>query len=126
MTNTRFTSTALALSVAALLGACATTGMQTSAYPTLGGAKPLVIGHRGASGYLPEHTLEAYRKAIEMGADFIEPDVVVTKDGHLVARHEPNITATTDVAERPECGAPGGGLQQRVAPPWGLDTLGGS
>lgn len=102
MTNTRFTSTALALSVAALLGACATTGMQTSAYPTLGGAKPLVIGHRGASGYLPEHTLEAYRKAIEMGADFIEPDVVVTKDGHLVARHEPNITATTDVAERPE------------------------
>ncbi|TXH91062.1 MAG: glycerophosphodiester phosphodiesterase [Rhodoferax sp.] len=102
MTTMRFSSTAVALSIAALLSACATTGSQTSAYPTLGGAKPLVIGHRGASGYLPEHTLEAYRLAIEQGADFIEPDVVVTKDGQLVARHEPNITATTDVAERPE------------------------
>lgn len=63
---------------------------------------PLVIGHRGASGYLPEHTLESYALAIELGADFIEPDLVATKDGHLVVRHEPNITATTDVAERPE------------------------
>jgi glycerophosphoryl diester phosphodiesterase len=87
---------------ALLLSACASTGIETSTYPTLHGAKPLVIGHRGASGYLPEHTLEAYRLAIELGADFIEPDVVVTKDGQLVARHEPNITATTNVAERPE------------------------
>ena len=71
-------------------------------YPTLNGAQPLVIAHRGASGYLPEHTLASYRKAIEMGADFIEPDLVVTKDGELVARHEPNITATTDVSTRPE------------------------
>ncbi len=63
---------------------------------------PLVIGHRGASGYLPEHTLEAYTRAIEMGADFIEPDVVSTKDGVLIARHEPNLIATTDVADRPE------------------------
>lgn len=63
---------------------------------------PLVIGHRGASGYLPEHTLEAYALAIELGADFIEPDLVATKDGHLIARHEPNILNTTDVAERPE------------------------
>lgn len=102
MTTMRFSSTAVALSIAALLSACATTGSQTSAYPTLNGAKSLVIGHRGASGYLPEHTLEAYRLAIEQGADFIEPDVVVTKDGQLVARHEPNITATTDVADRPE------------------------
>lgn len=102
MTKIRFSTAAVALSVAALLGACATTGTQTPAYPTLHGAKPLVIGHRGASGYLPEHTLEAYRLAIAQGADFIEPDVVVTKDGQLVARHEPNITATTDVAERPE------------------------
>ena len=62
----------------------------------------MVIGHRGASGYLPEHTLASYKKAIEMGADFIEPDLVVTKDGELVARHEPNITATTDVSTRPE------------------------
>ncbi|KNZ31606.1 MAG: glycerophosphodiester phosphodiesterase [Methylibium sp. NZG] len=63
---------------------------------------PLVIGHRGASGYLPEHTLEAYALAIELGADFIEPDLVATKDGFLIARHEPNISSTTDVAERPE------------------------
>lgn len=65
-------------------------------------AAPLVIAHRGASGHLPEHTLEAYRLAIEMGADFIEPDLVSTRDGHLVARHEPEIGATTDVARRPE------------------------
>ena len=69
---------------------------------TLSGAAPIVIAHRGASGYRPEHTLEAYRLAIEMGADFIEPDLVSTRDGRLVARHEPNITATTDVASRPE------------------------
>jgi glycerophosphoryl diester phosphodiesterase len=61
---------------------------------------PLVIGHRGASGYLPEHTLEAYALAIRQGADFIEPDLVATKDGHLIARHEPNIGATTDVADK--------------------------
>lgn len=64
--------------------------------------RPLVIGHRGAPGYLPEHTLEGYALAIEMGADFIEPDLVVTKDGILIARHEPNIVNTTDVASRPE------------------------
>jgi len=60
---------------------------------------PLVIGHRGASGYLPEHTLASYALAIELGADCIEPDLVATKDGVLVARHEPNLTATTDVSE---------------------------
>jgi len=63
---------------------------------------PLVIAHRGASGHRPEHTLESYRLAIEMGADFIEPDLVSTQDGHLVARHEPDITQTTDVAQRPQ------------------------
>ena len=63
---------------------------------------PLVIGHRGAAGYLPDHTLPGYALAIKLGADYIEPDLVSTKDGHLVARHEPNITATTDVAEHPE------------------------
>jgi glycerophosphoryl diester phosphodiesterase len=68
-------------------------------------ASPLVIGHRGASGYLPEHTLEAYALAIQMGADYVEPDLVVTKDGHLIARHEPNLIATTDVASRPEFAA---------------------
>jgi glycerophosphoryl diester phosphodiesterase len=63
---------------------------------------PLVIGHRGASGYLPEHTLQAYGLAIKQGADYIEPDLVMTKDGVLIARHEPNITGTTNVADHPE------------------------
>jgi glycerophosphoryl diester phosphodiesterase len=63
---------------------------------------PLVIGHRGAAGYLPDHTLEGYRLAIKLGADYIEPDLVATKDGVLIARHEPNITATTNVADHPE------------------------
>lgn len=63
---------------------------------------PLVIGHRGASGYRPEHTLESYALAIEQGADFIEPDLVLTKDKHMIARHEPMIGATTDVASHPE------------------------
>jgi glycerophosphoryl diester phosphodiesterase len=61
---------------------------------------PLVIGHRGAPGYLPDHTLEGYRLAIRLGADYIEPDLVATKDGHLIARHEPNMGATTDVADK--------------------------
>lgn len=69
---------------------------------TLNGQSPLVIGHRGASGELPEHTLAAYKLAIDRGADFIEPDLVATKDGVLVARHEPNIINTTDVSDRPE------------------------
>lgn len=62
----------------------------------------LVIGHRGASGYRPEHTLASYELAARMGADFIEPDVVSTKDGVLVCRHEPEIGGTTDVADHPE------------------------
>ncbi|MBD2037571.1 esterase-like activity of phytase family protein [Leptolyngbya sp. FACHB-321] len=69
---------------------------------TLDGKQPIVIGHRGASGELPEHTLEAYKLAIERGADFIEPDLVATKDGVLIARHEPILGGTTDVANRPE------------------------
>ena len=60
----------------------------------------MIIGHRGASGHRPEHTLESYRLAVEMGADFIEPDLVSTKDGVLIARHENEIGATTDAAER--------------------------
>jgi len=63
---------------------------------------PLVIGHRGASGYRPEHTLASYELAARMGADFIEPDLVSTRDHVLVARHENEIGATTDVASRPE------------------------
>jgi glycerophosphoryl diester phosphodiesterase len=65
----------------------------------------VVIGHRGASGYLPEHTLAAYFVAIEQGADYIEPDLVVTRDGVLVARHENEISGTTDVANRAEFAA---------------------
>lgn len=67
---------------------------------------PLVIGHRGGgSGYLPEHTLEAYALGIELGADFVEPDLVATKDGHLIARHEPNLINTTNVKDLPQFAA---------------------
>jgi glycerophosphoryl diester phosphodiesterase len=62
----------------------------------------LVIGHRGAAGYLPDHTLEGYALAIRLGADYVEPDLVSTKDGKLIVRHEPNIRATTDVSAHPE------------------------
>jgi glycerophosphoryl diester phosphodiesterase len=65
-------------------------------------AKPTIYGHRGASGYRPEHTLASYRLAARMGADYIEPDLVSTKDHVLVARHEPAIGGTTDVAQHPE------------------------
>lgn len=71
-------------------------------WQTLDGQKPLVIAHRGASGYLPEHTLEAYAKAIDLGADVIEPDLISTKDGVLIASHYPNLAINTDVANRPE------------------------
>src|SRR5438046_1535556 len=62
----------------------------------------LLIGHRGASGYVPEHTLTAYFMAIQQGAVYVEPDLVMTKDGVLVARHENEIGGTTDVASRKE------------------------
>jgi len=87
---------ALALGVLALAQAPAS----AANYNTLDGSAPLVIAHRGASGYLPEHTLEAYAKAIELGANFIEPDLVMTKDGFLIARHEPMLDSTTDVAAK--------------------------
>jgi glycerophosphoryl diester phosphodiesterase len=64
--------------------------------------RPIVIAHRGASGLLPEHTIAAYTRAIDDGADFIEPDLVPTRDGVLVARHENEISGTTDVASRAE------------------------
>jgi glycerophosphoryl diester phosphodiesterase len=63
---------------------------------------PVIIAHRGASGYRPEHTLAAYALAIDQGADYIEPDLVVTGDGVLVARHDNELSHTTDVADRPE------------------------
>jgi glycerophosphoryl diester phosphodiesterase len=72
----------------------------TMAAPAL--ADPVIIAHRGASGERPEHTLAAYRRAIEQGADFIEPDLVMTKDDVLVIRHENEISTTTNVADHPE------------------------
>jgi glycerophosphoryl diester phosphodiesterase len=71
-------------------------------YPTLSGGKPLLIAHRGASGVLPEHTLEAYQRAIDDGADCIEPDLVLTKDGVLVDRHDTWLGTTTNIASHPE------------------------
>ncbi len=84
-----------------ILTALPLTGSALAQTRTLDGKPALVIGHRGASGYLPEHTLEAYKLAIEQGADFIEPDLVMTKDGYLIARHEPMLGGTTNVAEIP-------------------------
>uniref|UniRef100_B0SVP3 glycerophosphodiester phosphodiesterase n=1 Tax=Caulobacter sp. (strain K31) TaxID=366602 RepID=B0SVP3_CAUSK len=86
----------LLLSVAALLAFAVPAVAQAAA------AAPIVIGHRGASAYRPEHTAMSYKLAIQMGADFIEPDLVMTKDGVLVARHENEIGRTTDVAGHPE------------------------
>ncbi|MBD2185790.1 glycerophosphodiester phosphodiesterase [Planktothrix sp. FACHB-1375] len=65
-------------------------------------SRPIIIAHRGASGWRPEHTLAGYELAIDLGADFIEPDLVSTQDGVLIARHENEISGTTDVADRPE------------------------
>lgn len=84
----------------AVVRRCATLLLMLAASAAAAPSGPLVIGHRGASGYRPEHTLEGYRLAVEMGADFIEPDLVSTKDGVLIARHENEIGSTTDVADR--------------------------
>lgn len=91
----------VALGILSLAG-CSAESEQVNDMPTLTGAAPIVIAHRGASGERPEHTLAAYALAIEQGADFIEPDLVLTKDGVLVARHENEISGTTDVADKPE------------------------
>lgn len=77
-------------------------GLMLAAMPALAAPAFLVIAHRGASGERPEHTLEAYRLAIAQGADVIEPDLVPTRDGVLVARHENALSGSTDVADRPE------------------------
>jgi glycerophosphoryl diester phosphodiesterase len=97
----------LACSIALALSACggsddATPEAAKPSLLTLDGQQPLVVAHRGASGVLPEHTLEAYEKAIEMGADAIEPDLISTKDGVLISRHDPELSGSTDVASRPE------------------------
>lgn len=87
---------ALSLAAAALATGCATASGPKPA------ARPIVIAHRGASGHRPEHTLAAYALAIAQGADFIEPDLVMTRDGALVCRHETVIDETTDIAAHPE------------------------
>ena len=104
MRSARILLSALAvLGIAALLPVMQASADDTDRHPNRGRAdEPLVIAHRGASGYRPEHTLGAYKLAIDMGADYIEPDLVSTKDGILVARHENEISQTTDVASHPE------------------------
>lgn len=94
--------TARLILVAALaaLGGCSVGSMNDPVPPLAD--KVIVIGHRGASGVRPEHTLESYAQAIAGGADYIEPDLVLTKDGVLVARHENEISETTNVADHPE------------------------
>ena len=77
-------------------------GMEPSAKSEFDFPHPIVIAHRGASGYVPEHTLAAYSIAILQGADFIEPDVVITKDRQLIVRHDNVLNLTTDVADHPE------------------------
>jgi glycerophosphoryl diester phosphodiesterase len=95
------TAVILAAGIVALATAVSASGSQSKGERG-NRAEPLVIGHRGASGYRPEHTLAAYQLAIDLGADYIEPDLVSTKDRVLVARHENEIGATTDVGVRPE------------------------
>jgi glycerophosphoryl diester phosphodiesterase len=85
------------------LSACG--GSDGVTLPTLDGKPALVLAHRGAGGTLPEETVEAYARAIEQGADAIEPDVISTKDGVLIARHDPNLAFSTDVAQHPEFAA---------------------
>jgi glycerophosphoryl diester phosphodiesterase len=103
--NRRTVITGLALSPMAAATAVPAQAASRPAVVSVRRSKPgpaLVIGHRGASGYRPEHTLASYELAARLGADFMEPDVVVTKDGVLVCRHEPEIGGTTDVAAHPE------------------------
>ncbi|MCX6548109.1 MAG: glycerophosphodiester phosphodiesterase [Acidobacteria bacterium] len=93
--------TVASLGLSILLGiACG--GGELSRLPTLDGRAPIVVAHRGASGYLPEETLEAYVKAIELGAEVVEMDLISTQDGVLICRHDPNLAISTDVASHPE------------------------
>jgi glycerophosphoryl diester phosphodiesterase len=115
MTTIRFpfrplAAAALTLLLAGLVALATSASSATGGDRARGGDRggdrhPLVIAHRGASGYRPEHTLAAYELGARMGADYVEPDLVSTKDGVLVARHENEISATTDVASRQEFAA---------------------
>ena len=102
----RFIIAGLAATTAATTAACTTNeNLQQRRLMTLDKKTPIIIAHRGASGHRPEHTLSAYRMGFEMGADFVEPDLVLTKDGYLVCRHENEIGGTTNIAEKPEFAA---------------------
>jgi glycerophosphoryl diester phosphodiesterase len=87
-------------------------------YATLDGQAPLIIGHRGAAGLFPEHTIAGYREAIQDGADCIEPDLVMTKDGVLVDRHDIYLSTTTDVASHPEFA-----MRKRKGPDFGYASM---
>ena len=100
MQNKSTIAQATALLVPVLAAGCASYTADRPAERAEPVPKPLVIAHRGASGYLPEHTLESYALAIEQGAHFIEMDLVITGDGVLIARHENDLSDTTDVAEK--------------------------
>jgi glycerophosphoryl diester phosphodiesterase len=102
LTNLRYRAVlALPLTTAVLLvGGCG--GTSNATLNTLDGKPPAVAAHRGAGGVLPEETYEAYVKALDYGADVIEPDIISTKDGVLIARHDPNLVYSTDVATHPE------------------------
>jgi len=95
------------LLLAAFIPAAVAPAATAATFPTLTGAAPLVIAHRGASGYLTEHSLASYELAMRMGADIIEPDLQLTRDGHLIAFHDasllndnPDGPALTDIADR--------------------------
>ncbi|WP_415289301.1 glycerophosphodiester phosphodiesterase [Brevundimonas sp. S1H14] len=90
-----------------MIAAMLTAVLLSSSQPAMStpSPSPIVIAHRGASGERPEHTRAAYELAIDQGADFIEPDLVMTRDGHLVVRHENEIGETTDVADHPDFAA---------------------
>lgn len=88
-----------ALGLGLFLAFAAPLAAQADSLNTLNAAAPIVIAHRGASGYLPEHTVAGYELAVKLGADFIEPDLQLTKDGYLVAMHDTTLNRTTDVEE---------------------------
>ena len=103
MTNSFRSVFAAVICVAAGIGIIAASQAQnvpTTNAPALRSGLPLVIGHRGAAGHRPEHTIASYELAIDYGADFIEPDLVSTKDGILITRHENDISGTSDVAQK--------------------------
>ena len=104
-TPSRLATLAACAYAVALVVACGGNDDADSALATLDGKPPIVVAHRGASGYYPEETIEAYTLAIATGADVIEPDIVVSQDGVLIARHDITLATSTDVASHPEFAA---------------------